>query len=673
MRKWKLCVTIGLAVLALGVFLSLGQSQSGTVRFGTGMTSVAMESPDLLIAVPLANLGTATADSVTVTGVSLGTQQRLRPTALPLVLGSIAGGENSVLQLAFSAAGMTSTSRYMLVIQGTYHAGTSTLGFQVTRAITVPPAEGSSDTVEYTVDTQTTDGTVYPPDERPITDDDSNPEDQPPLPHGMQQVGELLPTDDGQDPSPDSAVTNALLRRMTANAPLSFIRKATQPNGFTLDHSGVSVDVPGAVAPTRFVFLTGNTYALLSTDGGSHFTAINPQTVFPNPPAGSLTSGPLCCDQVVHYIPSINRVVWLLQYKIFPILYDSNGKPAYGFNMLRIAAASPETIIANGGTNGWKYWDFTTSKFALGVNWMDYPDMAYTNKYLHVGVDSVGVGYFVFRIPLADIAAGGSTVHTRKTPPTAGVSAYGAHLAQDSPDAAYWFGHESDHTIRVFEWRDDSTTSTSRTVEVTSWVGSNSGDLLAYWTPTPSGADWLSFGFGQYAIRGATVVKTDSTAGITTRTIKIAWTGGRGGGFPWPHIRLVDVVRTELPGMTLWTATNERQIWSSNFAYARPYLTTNGDGDVGIALAFGGPSQDATALAGIVGDHTMHFWHKNNWSTGRWSDYTTIRKHWPNTSLFSVSDFYMTAKVPFPSSGSCCDVWHQYRLFGRTASVGNTY
>jgi hypothetical protein len=52
-----------------------------------------------------------------------------------------------------------------------------------------------------------------------------------------------------------------------------------------------------------------------------------------------------------------------------------------------------------------------------------------------------------------------------------------------------------------------------------------------------------------------------------------------------------------------------------------------------------------------------------------------IRRHWPNTNLFSVSD-YALAKVPEstePGAPLVTIPVHQYRLFGRTADVGSTY
>jgi hypothetical protein len=57
----------------------------------------------------------------------------------------------------------------------------------------------------------------------------------------------------------------------------------------------------------------------------------------------------------------------------------------------------------------------------------------------------------------------------------------------------------------------------------------------------------------------------------------------------------------------------------------------------------------------------------SNASLDRYGDYTAIRPHWPNTKLFSVSDYFLQES---PFSG--LQIRHQYRLFGRSGDVGGT-
>jgi hypothetical protein len=55
----------------------------------------------------------------------------------------------------------------------------------------------------------------------------------------------------------------------------------------------------------------------------------------------------------------------------------------------------------------------------------------------------------------------------------------------------------------------------------------------------------------------------------------------------------------------------------------------------------------------------------SNVSLDRYGDYTAIRPHWPNSKLFSVSDYFLEQSPFFL-------IRHQYRLFGRSGDVGGT-
>ena len=77
---------------------------------------------------------------------------------------------------------------------------------------------------------------------------------------------------------------------------------------------------------------TANRYVSYSTDGGDTFTSLDPTTIFDN-----TADGGFCCDQIVQYAPSIDRFIWLMQFST-----GTDGK-----NRLRIAAASPETVVSS--------------------------------------------------------------------------------------------------------------------------------------------------------------------------------------------------------------------------------------------------------------------------------------------------------------------------------------
>jgi len=193
-----------------------------------------------------------------------------------------------------------------------------------------------------------------------------------------------------------------------------------------------------------------------------------------------------------------------------------------------------------------------------------------------------------------------------------------------------------------------------------------------YSSPTPSGVNWLEFGLIRGQISGATVQYPSRPAsdGGDERVIKVAWDVARGGGFPQPHVRLADVVKETSNGGTTWTIGNYQQIWNSRNALQFAYLATNSNSEVGISLAVGGATAYPTPLVGFVGDSVLYAGNASVLSFIRYGDYSAIRKHQSNSKLFSVSDYFF---VEGTSENSFSRIAHQYRLFGRTADVGNTF
>src|SRR5262249_48885182 len=95
------------------------------------------------------------------------------------------------------------------------------------------------------------------------------------------------------------------------------------PTHRRLGLSGSTTAEPSGASGGGVVFVTSNWFAAYSTDDGVSWTRLNPTTIFPNDAVG------FCCDQIVQYLPSVDRFVWFLQ---------GNG--------YRLAVASPAQIIA---------------------------------------------------------------------------------------------------------------------------------------------------------------------------------------------------------------------------------------------------------------------------------------------------------------------------------------
>jgi len=658
-RRWFF---VGMGLTFVGVAFGFATVGGSAAQFGLEEPGVAADEGELHVALPLLNSGAGLASDVRVHRISLGAHEFLAP-ALPYAAGDLEAGEEVVLQLSFERTRSWRPKEFQLVVWGSHRVegrfGSHRRPFRVSRRIAaLQPEEGEGTALEAVVEARTVDGAHFPPTttEPPIAEEPEGP----PLP-----TGGVVPA-----PRPDNASVNVsgpprpALGVIARADDIVFVRGIDEnlsptdtKGGFPWDPSGASVDTQKG---ERVVFLTGNLYALLSTDGGATFTHIDPTTIFGNIPLDGMPKDcGLCCDMNLIYIPSIDRFVWVLLTKGSQIGVDKNDKAIHGFNRLRVATASPAQVLASGGTS-WTYWDMTTALFGFGQSaFLDYPDVSFTDSFLHISLARPDIsGFFVVRVPLADVQFGGN-VNIAFTNPIDGKVAAGARLAHDSPDAAYWFGHDTIWKVRAFEWLDGSNSYSWRTLPITPWVSYDD-----YTSITPDGTNWLEA--NTTAIRGATFQGETNVGGGVLRTLLVAWNGARGAGFPQPHVRLLPVIKAEVGGLTFWTTGTESQIWHPDFAFHHAHLATNANGEVGVSVGAGGGGSDATPVAGFIGDSTLYVIGASSASLNIYGDYTAIRPHWPNTKLFSVSDYFLE-----PGLGGV-KVNHQYRLFGRSGDVGGT-
>jgi hypothetical protein len=427
--------------------------------------------------------------------------------------------------------------------------------------------------------------------------------------------------------------------------------------------STVAADISGAESGS-IVLATGNKYAIYSTDGGTTFTTIDPTTVFDN-----TADGGFCCDQIVQYVPSIDRFIWLMQFNS-----GANGK-----NRLRIAAASAETVSSSKCTS-WTYWDLTSD--AIGVvttaadaalkdskgnpapiHWLDYPNMSVGNNFLYISVDNVGSGgaspptggRIIVRVPLSEIAAGG-TINFRYTDWANSGNAYASHVTQNTGDEAYWAGNKTNSTLQVFNWNENSTSYSWRDVGVNNWPN---GTLTS---TAKDGNDWLTkaASFPNFGVIGATRRGNE---------VWFAWTASNGvaagapGGFNFPNAN-IQVVKID-PSNN-YKRIDQFAIWNNDYAFAYPALATNGQNEVGIALGWGGKNDNANCAVGILGDFVVWYPEASTASTARWGDYVTARQASPQTNLFAGFG-YAILKDATTAAGVKFDPF--YILFGRNSIV----
>jgi hypothetical protein len=401
--------------------------------------------------------------------------------------------------------------------------------------------------------------------------------------------------------------------------------------------SDTAADCSGADSEPGVVIRTGNWFVDLSVDNGGTWKRFDPTTIFPN----DLGSG-FCCDQIVLFVPRTNIFIWFLQH----------GKRTSGSGAFRIAVAKPAAIKSN-FTTAWTYWDFIADDFGIAGDDLDYPDLAASTTFLYFSTDQMksGGGRLIGRIPLKELAAGG-TINFEYTDPSLSQRPYGSHLAQNSSDGAFWVGHVNNATLQVFSLPDSGNTYSWANVAIGKWPQSTLSST------SPSSVDWMTKlnDFPRYAVIGAT------RAG---NILWLAWSASKGKGdsntfdFPNAHVRVAQV------DVTTMQSVGEMQIWNPDYAFAYPALNTNAQGEVGIALAWGGKNDHANAAVGILGDFVVWFRNGSEVTTKRWGDYVTCRRAARKASHYAGFAYYIK-KDTSRASGYYFDPY--YVVFGRQST-----
>jgi hypothetical protein len=577
----------------------------------------------LLSAVSIVNDGTAAAENVQVT--SIGLRSGIRTSPLPVKLGTIAVDGVAVLNADFSGGPFLPGNSHALTASGTYAVGAATYCFTLAADLIVPPvAPGSAPLNTTHADGQHISGAPFPPQPPSFDEHETNP------PGWTVPTGPFVPG----APTPNSTVTQLAPARPQTKAPAAgtVVFTGNHPVGII---NGSTIAEPSGASGGGVVFVTSNWFAAYSTDGGLTFTQLNPTTVFPNDAVG------FCCDQIVQYVPSIDRFIWFLQ---------GNG--------YRLASASPADIINSGGT-AWTYWNLTPGIFgAINGTGFDYPDLSVGNGFLYMSWDAgfpcpagCNWGFQVARISLAGIQAAG-TVTIEFTDPANGRMAWGSHIVQDTGDEIFWAGHNNNSQMRIFSLQESSGTYFWRDRGISSWANNALSSI------TPDGQNWLagSGGFPGNAIIGGT---------RSGGQVWFAWSAGTDNFFQQPHVEMVTIDRNNN-----FNVAQQVQIWNNSYAFAYPALATNAcTGEVGLSLEYGGNGNYENHVVGLWGDFLVYITPASNVGTTRFGDYVTIRQT-PSTqtnpgNLFDAFGYGLNS-VPPPGVGVQVDI--RYVTFGRPAA-----
>jgi hypothetical protein len=600
--RTRLTSNIILLLLASCIGLAAAQSayaQSDPVMLVLGTPGAAiLNSTTITTGIPIINDGTGEATHVEITTLSLMGSVLVSP-SLPFSLGTINNeGAMTPLFATFNNPNAFPGGQYTLTVGGTYQVGATTFPFTVSGPLQLPPAApGSSTSLAVSIAPNTSKG-PFPPAGPSLTAEDAD------VPGWITPIGPFVAVTPSAPTKAQNATIGAIAQQTQPSVPppssVQFVLNQSigdmAGTGYPTEPSGASATI--AKSGQTVVFITANSDAVYSINGGSTFTKLNPTTIFNNKVAGGF-----CCDQVVQYVPSIDRFVWLMQFRRATV----NGQQAG--NLQRLAVARPEDIVTDAMT-AWTYWDLTSADFSLGTQWMDYPDLAVGTNNLYISFDAFGTGgLMVVRVPLKELAAGG-TINFRYTNPASLDSDWGAHLVQGPLTTIYWAGHEHTSGIRVFSWPDSSNNYSWVVVPINSWSNMNYSST----TPSPDSTNWMTklSGFPRSAVIGGTRAGND---------LWLAWSAGTDNNFPMPHVEMVELDVSSTP-----TFKKQVQIWNSSYAFAYPALFTSNTGEIGLSLEYGGNGNFENHVVGFWGDFLVYITTSSSIGTGRFGDYVTIRR-----------------------------------------------
>lgn len=350
---------------------------------------------------------------------------------------------------------------------------------------------------------------------------------------------------------------------------------------------------PSVTDRGQTVLMTGNRWVAFSTDEGSTFTSSDPSTIFPT------ADGGFCCDQVLLYDPRHDLFVWL---------YQTWQDPNSGANRVRLAVATNAELI-NSNATAWTYWDFTTAAIGGGGQWLDFLDLAGGNNHVYFSVNSVGGGGRVFvRIPTAQLAARGTITYSY-TAPISGVGF--ARFTQNTGDEVFWGSTVDSSTIVVYSMKEGSNSYSWRNIAINSWPRARPSSLC------PNNEDWLENFAQGYAFYGA-ARHNDS--------VWFAWRAGAGGGFPRPHVQMVNI------DVSNYQVLQQTQIWNQDFAFSHPNLAFNVLGELGMSVSFGGNNLNGSHGVHILGVPNVVVPRLSDTCTDRWGDYNTVRRSGLNSA-----------------------------------------
>ena len=406
----------------------------------------------------------------------------------------------------------------------------------------------------------------------------------------------------------------------------------TQLDGPGQQQVASNVGEPSVAVNGSVVFMTGNWYAAMSSDGGQTFSFIDPARQFPSPNPNTT----FCCDQVVQYIQKIDTFVWLQQYG-----------PSTGDNIQRLAFATTPDVVQG----KWRLFDVTTKALNAPGAFMDFPDLAVGANCLYMTTNLFfadnTVGSAVLRIPFSGIQSGQITAQ-----PFTSTDLQSFRVAQNCGKTAYFAAHQDTSTLTVYRWDEGQKTPVPTAVGVARWIGGN-----GYQSRTPDGRRWLDR--ADPRLTGATQAGNE---------LWFAWAVDQQSNHrPNPFVQIARIDSTNL------TLLENINVFDTASATGYGALSTNVNGEVGISYMIGGGTLFPSHVIGILTGTRQDVVAANgdrgpldpNSGKGEWGDYLTVRPVFPDQILFAATGYTMNG----PGDGSNRDATPRYVTFGRASEV----
>lgn len=383
------------------------------------------------------------------------------------------------------------------------------------------------------------------------------------------------------------------------------------PAGKLANDGSIPPDPSGADGPASVVLQTGNTYLLVSVDGGASFTEHDTTKFLP-----AAQGRPV--DQVMIYVPHRRLFAWMMQHKADPKTGDGN---------FRLAVAGPDDIVKN-VEKAWTVYDFTSADLGQKGMATDRQDLAFSETRLYMTTNAVGVGRFVLTLSLDDLAARASVQFSR-TDALDAIFQFSC-LSQQNSVGVHSVAIVDASTLRVMRLDDSSGTYAFHDVTVAEFPVAD--DLASL---DPDGVDWLT--------RGVANVSASVVAGGELWTAWDAAASQPGGQpfYPNAHVRLARIDRGT------WKTVEERQVWNPDYAFAYCCLAVGRDGEIGYGVAVGGKSDYPNSCFGILGDYVVYFRDASDATPGadsepRWGDYITARPSVADARRFAAFGYYVS-------------------------------